>query len=46
VVVSQFMRNTNVAEPAIAKAAIHRDARHAHGVEAKAPHVTDAEAAA
>ena len=44
-VVSQFMRDMSVAEPVVIAAAIHRDAGHAHRVDAKAAHVTDAEAA-
>jgi hypothetical protein len=44
-VVSQFMRDMSVAEPAVIEAAIHPDAGHAHRVNTKATHVTDAEAA-
>ena len=42
-VVSHFMRDTSVAEPAIAEATIHRQARHTHRVDAEATHVTDAD---
>jgi hypothetical protein len=35
----------SVAEPVIIEVAINRDARHAHSVNTKAAHVTDAEAA-
>jgi hypothetical protein len=37
------MRDTSVAEPAIAEATIHRQARHTRRVDAEATHVTDAE---
>ena len=44
-VVSQFMRDMSVAESVVIEVAIHRNAGHAHRVDAKAAHVTDAEAA-
>jgi hypothetical protein len=44
-VVSQFMREMSVAESVVIEAAIHRGAGHAHRMNAKAAHVTDAEAA-
>ena len=44
-VVSQFMGEMSVAESVVIEAAIHRDAGRAHRVNAKAAHVTDAEAA-
>ena len=44
-VVSQFMRGMSAAKSVVIEAAIDRDAGHAHRVDAKAAHVTDAEAA-
>jgi hypothetical protein len=43
--VSQLMRDMSVAESVVFEAAIHRNAGHAHRVNTKAAHVTDAEAA-
>jgi hypothetical protein len=43
--VSQFMRHMSAAKCVVIEAAIHRDAGHAHRVDAKAAHVTDAEVA-
>jgi hypothetical protein len=44
-VVSQFMGEMSVAESVVIEAAIHRGAGRAHRMNAKAAHVTDAEAA-
>ena len=43
--VSQFMRDVSAAKSVVIEDAIRRDTGHAHRVDAKAAHVTNAEAA-